>query len=153
MSGGNEPTPVVNRPVRVLAVDDHPPFRALLHDLVGATRELELVGEAESGERAVELAWELKPDMILMDVRMPGLGGIEAARRIKMSIPATLIVLISTTHPDELRPDLDCDLAGAVLWKCELQPKRLDEIWRSHGHPLPPSLQTVASVRKPGDRG
>jgi CheY-like chemotaxis protein len=65
-----------------------------------------------------------------MDVRMPGLGGIEAARRIKMSNPATVIVLVSSTHPDELQPSLDRDLADAVLWKRELQPKRLDEIWR-----------------------
>ena len=87
---------------RVLAVDDDPPFLALLRDLVCATAELELVAEVDCGERAVDVATELQPDIVLIDVRMPGLGGIEAAERIKASLPATLIVLISTTHPDEL---------------------------------------------------
>ena len=128
MSGVEEPS-VLDRPVRVLAVDDHPPFLALLRDVVRATSRLVLVGEAESGERAVEAAHELHPDIVLIDVRMPGLGGIEATKRIKASRPATLVVVISTTHPDELPRDIEDSGADAVLWKSELQPKLLDEIW------------------------
>ena len=128
MSGVEEPS-VLDGPVRVLAVDDHPPFLALLRDVVRATSRLVLVGEAESGERAVEAAHELHPDIVLIDVRMPGLGGIEATKRIKASRPATLVVVISTTHPDELPRDIEDSGADAVLWKSELQPKLLDEIW------------------------
>ena len=135
MSGVEEPS-VLDGPVRVLAVDDHPPFLALLRDVVRATSRLVLVGEAESGERAVEAAHELHPDIVLIDVRMPGLGGIEATKRIKASRPATLVVVISTTHPDELPRDIEDSGADAVLWKSELQPKLLDEIWlRRRGQP------------------
>lgn len=131
---GLEESGVFDRRVRVLAVDDHAPFLALLRDVVRATTGLVVVGEAESGERAVEAAHELHPDVVLMDVRMPGLGGIEAAKRIKASRPATLVVLISTTHPDELPRDVEDSGADAVIWKSELQPKLLDETWlRWHG--------------------
>ena len=58
-------------------------FLALLRDVVGATGHLEIAGEAQSGEEAVVAAHELRPDMVLMDVRMPGIGGIKAAERIK----------------------------------------------------------------------
>ena len=88
-----------------------------------------LIGEADSGQRAVEIANELQPDVVLMDVHMPGVGGIEAARRIKARWPATLIVLISTTHPDDLPRAVATSGAIAVIWKSELQPKLLDAIW------------------------
>jgi CheY-like chemotaxis protein len=85
MSSVEDSSAVDRRSGRVLTVDDHPPFLVLLRELVRATGQLEIVGEAESGERAVEAAQELQPDLILMDIRMPGLGGIGAAKRIKAS--------------------------------------------------------------------
>lgn len=118
----------------VVAVDDSVPFLALLRVVVSATSELEVVGQAESGEQGVEVARQLQPDMVLMDVRMPGLGGINAAKRIKAGRPSTLVVLISTTHPSELRLKLDDISADAVIWKSELEPKLLDEIWLRHQH-------------------
>ncbi len=124
----------------MLAVDDDAPFLALLRDVLRATDELEAVGEAESGERAVEAARELRPDVVLMDVRMPGLGGIAAAERIKAGRPGTLVVLISTAHPDELALEAHDTIAGAVIWKSELAPQLLDEIWlryRDLGRPSP----------------
>src|SRR5262245_8093424 len=81
----------------VLAVDDQESFRRLLRQLVDATESLVPVGEAASGEAAVALVGELEPDVVLMDVRMPGIGGVEAARRIKELRPATLVLLVSTT--------------------------------------------------------
>lgn len=114
---------------RVLAVDDHAPFLALLRDVLRATDELEVVGEADSGERAVEAARELAPDVVLMDVRMPGLGGIAAAKRIKAARPSTFVVLISTAHPDELALEGDDTVADVVIWKSELAPQLLDQIW------------------------
>ena len=130
MFGLAEPS-VLDRRIRVLAVDDHPPVLNLLRDVVRATSRLVLVGDAESGEDAVELAEQLQPDVVLMDIRMPGLGGIEAARRIKTSRPATLVVLISTTHPDELPRGVEDCGADAFICKSQLQPKLLDEIWLS----------------------
>jgi two-component system, NarL family, invasion response regulator UvrY len=114
---------------RVLAVDDHVPFLAVLHDVVTATGHLEIVGEAQCGESAVAAAHELHPDMVLMDVRMPGIGGIEAAERIKARSPSTVVVLISTTHPDELPLHGADTFVDAVIWKSRLRPRLLDEIW------------------------
>jgi chemotaxis response regulator CheB len=114
-------------PGRVLLVDDQPAFLGLLAEVVGATSHLEVAGDAQSGERAVELTQELKPDMVLMDVRMPGIGGLEAAERIKAVRPSTLIVLVSTTHPDELPPR-----AHEVIWKSRLGSALLDDIWLAH---------------------
>ena len=119
----------------VLAVDDHASFLAVLRDVVGGTRRLKVIGQAQSGEGALQAVEELGPDVVLMDVRMPGLGGIEAARRIKAGRPSTLIVLISSTHPDELPREAAEGIADAVIWKNDLQPWVLDEIWlRRGGH-------------------
>ena len=118
---------------RVLAVDDQPGFLAVLRDLLGATRQLDAVGEAQSGERAIELAQEVEPDIVLMDVWMPGMGGLAAAREIKARRRSTLVVLISSTHPDDL-PFADDELsADAVIWKSELGPQMLDDIWLRQG--------------------
>ena len=117
------------RPGRVLAVDDHALFLAALRELIGATAELEEVGVARSGEEAIEAAGELEPDVVLMDVRMPGLGGIAAAREIKASRPSTLLVLISTARPDELPLEAEDVFADTVICKSELNPPLLDDIW------------------------
>ena len=119
-------------------MDDDRRFLALLRDVVSATRHLAPVGLAESGERAVELAHELRPDIVIVDVWMPGLGGIEAARLIRTSLPSTLVVLISTTRPDELPPQAETVGADAIVWKSDLEPGLLDEIWsRSRPEPRP----------------
>lgn len=117
---------------RVLAVDDSPSFLALLGDVIRASARLEVAGEASSGERAVELAQALRPDMALIDVRMPGLGGIAAAGFIKTSDPSIVVVLISTTHPDELAPEAYEVGADAVIWKNDLNPTMLDEAWHRY---------------------
>jgi DNA-binding NarL/FixJ family response regulator len=124
---GVEETSAVRRPVSVLAVDDHRPFLGVLKDVVSASLRFELVAEAESGEEAIELAGQVRPDMVLMDVHLPGLGGIEAAKRIKASLPKTIVVLVSTTHPDELPSE--AGTLDAVVWKSELRPRLLDAIW------------------------
>jgi len=117
---------------RVLAVDDHPSFLAVLRDVLRRTDRLECVAEADSGEAAIELAQRLEPDVVLLDVRMPGLGGIEAAKRIKTRQPSTLVILISTVHPDELPVEVHERRIAAVIWKGELEPKLLDELWLRH---------------------
>ena len=117
---------------RVLAVDAQHSFLEVLRDVLGRTDRLEWVGEADSGEMAIELAEQLEPDVVLLDVRMPGLGGIEAATQIKTRYPSMLVVLISTVHPDELPEERRDSAADAVIWKSELAPRLLDEIWLLH---------------------
>jgi len=117
---------------RVLTVDDSGPFLGVLRDVVEATGHLQVAGEARSGEGAIAAARELQPDVVLMDVWMPGLGGIRAAQQIKATHASTLIVLISTTHPDELPLGPSDRFADAVVWKSLLGPRLLDEIWLRH---------------------
>jgi DNA-binding NarL/FixJ family response regulator len=120
------------QPARVLVVDDHPRFLELLRELLDAAGELEPVGQASSGEAAIQAAGDLAPDLVLMDVRMPGLGGAEAARQIKASRPSTVVILISGTHPAELGVSADGRTADAVVWKGELAPRLLEHLWRLH---------------------
>ena len=90
---------------------------------------LEVVGEARTGEGAIAAAQDLEPDMVLMDVQMPGIGGLTAAEAIKASRPSTVMVLISTMHPDELPPRAAGSRVDAVIWKSVLEPELLDDIW------------------------
>lgn len=87
-------------PLRVLLVDDHPMVRRGLRALLESVPDAEVVGEADSGERAVELARELTPDVVVMDLAMPGVGGVEATRRITAERPGTG-VLVLTMHTDD----------------------------------------------------
>ena len=120
--------------VGVLAVDDQETFREILRLLVEAAAGLSLLGQVDSGERAVAAAKELEPDMVVMDVVMPGIGGIAAARKIKADQPTTIVVLVSTTHPDDLPVEASESRADEILWKAELRPGVLESIWRRHGN-------------------
>ena len=117
---------------RVLIVDDDSGFRALVVQLVEAANGLDSVGAVGSGEAAIDAVAELGPDLVLMDVVMPGLGGIGAARQIKESSPSTLVVLVSTTHPDDLPREARECLADEIVWKSDLRPALLQEIWQRH---------------------
>jgi DNA-binding NarL/FixJ family response regulator len=91
-----EPRP----PVRVLLVDDHALIRTGNSLVLDATDDIAVVGEAGTGEEAVALARTLRPDVVLMDVRMPGIGGIEATRRITRAYPGTMVVVLTTFDLD-----------------------------------------------------
>jgi DNA-binding NarL/FixJ family response regulator len=86
---------------RVLVSDDHPAFRRGLELMLADVDDVELVGEAETGARAVELAAELAPDVVLMDLRMPDLDGIEATRRIVRQVPAPAVVVLTMFEDDD----------------------------------------------------
>jgi DNA-binding NarL/FixJ family response regulator len=81
--------------VRVLIVDDHPVTRDGLRSALSRAHDLEVVGEAGTGEEAVTAAVELRPDLVFMDVRMPGMGGIEATRAIRGALPDTKVILFT----------------------------------------------------------
>ncbi len=97
-------------PVSIVLVDDHDLFRRGLRDLL-QEHGFEIVGEASSGEEAIELAAEKIPDVILMDISMPGIGGVEAARRIRLGTPHTRVVMLTVSADDEVVDD--AILAGA----------------------------------------
>jgi DNA-binding NarL/FixJ family response regulator len=81
--------------IRVLVVDDFAPFRQLISSTLETMRDLQLIGEASDGLEAVQKALELKPDLILMDVGLPSLNGIEAARQIRGLVPDAKIIFLS----------------------------------------------------------
>jgi DNA-binding NarL/FixJ family response regulator len=88
-------------PVRVLIVDDHASFRSGLRALLGTAADLLVVGEAADGREAVDAAGALQPDVILMDVTMPGVDGIEATRRIVDAAPHVAILVLTMGSDDE----------------------------------------------------
>ena len=91
---------VTTEPIRVLLADDHPVVRRGLAALLGTLEEFVVVGEAEDGEAAVRETQLTRPDVVLMDVRMPGVDGVEATRRIRKAVPETA-VLVLTMYEDD----------------------------------------------------
>ena len=102
--------------IRLLIADDHGVLRAGLRALLNAEPEFEVVGEAETGEEALHMAESLRPDVVLLDVSMPGLSGIEVTREMKARFP-DMRVLILTVHEDEtlLREALRAGAAGYIV--------------------------------------
>jgi two-component system, NarL family, response regulator LiaR len=91
----------VTTPITVLIIDDHDIVRRGIHAYLDALPDLVVVGEAESGDAAVELARDLVPDVALMDLVMPGTDGVEATRKVKNVSPRTQIVVLTSYHQDE----------------------------------------------------
>jgi DNA-binding NarL/FixJ family response regulator len=118
-----------DREVTVLLVDDQERFREALRDLVSYARGFTLVGEARSGEEATRAISILAPQLVLMDVSMPGMGGVAAARAILSRAPAPRVVLISvddeTAHPEVI----SLGAGVAYVRKQDLRPSRLLELW------------------------
>ncbi len=103
-------------PIRILIADDHGVLRAGLRVLLNAEPDMQVVGEATAGHETLRLANELRPDVVLLDLSMPDLGGIEVTRRIKAALPETR-VLILTVHEDErlLREAIQAGAAGYIV--------------------------------------
>ena len=102
MSSTNEtPAPPGGALVRVLVADDQALFRRGLSVVLSASPDIEVVGEASDGEEAVAKAHELSPDVVLMDVRMPRLSGIEATRQIRSALPATEVLMLTVSDEEE----------------------------------------------------
>jgi DNA-binding NarL/FixJ family response regulator len=89
-----------DRPIRVVVADDHPVFRSGLRTLVQENATLDFAGEAADGEHAVQVCEQQRPDVILMDVRMPGVSGIDATRRIVASHPDAGILMLTMLEDD-----------------------------------------------------
>jgi two-component system, NarL family, invasion response regulator UvrY len=108
--------------VTVLVVDDQEPFRAAARLVVRATGGFAVVGEAASGEDAVALAEQLRPRVVLMDINLPGISGIEATRRLLSRHSEAVVLLLSTYSADELPDDAATCGARAYVHKSKLAP-------------------------------
>jgi DNA-binding NarL/FixJ family response regulator len=124
----SEPSSVVG----VMVVDDQPPFRRAARAVIEATEGFEAVGDAESGAQALDHADQLKPDLVLIDVHMPEMDGLETARRLTESHPC--VVVLVSLNALEL-PDSAVTACGAVafLLKEQLRPTTLRNLWYRHG--------------------
>ena len=120
-----------NSRARVLVVDDSPAFVDAAASLVSAAPSLRLVGVAGSGEEAIELLPLLKPDFVLLDFRLPGMDGVEAARLIGEARPEAVVVLVSA-EPEHVEPAGRAAGAVDVLGKRQLSPARLEALWAQH---------------------
>ncbi len=106
----------MSEPVRLLVVDDHPLFRQGVVASLSAEPDLTVVGEAGSGEEAQKLAGDLLPDVLLMDITMPGAGGIAAARQINAGWPVVRIIMLTVSEDqDNLMAALKAGARGYVL--------------------------------------
>ncbi|HEY8823169.1 MAG TPA: response regulator transcription factor [Dermatophilaceae bacterium] len=104
----------------VLLVDDHPLVRAGLTSLISTTDDLEIVGDAESGEQAVSMTGDLQPDVVLMDLSMPGIGGVEATRQILARHPQVhVVVLTSFADQERVADALAAGAVGYLLKDCD----------------------------------
>ncbi len=115
--------------VRVVVADDRAPFRRAAGSVLGATPGFELVGEATSAEEAVALAGALRPDLVLLDIGMAGMGGIEAARSIVACYPETTTVLLSTYREQDLPAQAHTCGAAAYVHKSDFSGPLLRALW------------------------
>jgi two-component system invasion response regulator UvrY len=136
-------------PVRVLTVDDQAPFREVARDLVEVTPGFAAVGEAESGEEALVMTRSVAPDLILLDLRMSGMDGLETARRLSAEHPRAVIVLVSSGDILGLGVLAEACGAAAVLSKQRLSSRVLRGLWRDHGPDGADRADDVATVPRP----
>jgi DNA-binding NarL/FixJ family response regulator len=116
--------------VSVLIVDDQLPFRAVARTVIGLTAGFAVAAEAESGEEAVRIAAERRPDLVLMDINLPGINGIEATRRILAARPEVAVILLSTYSESDLPADARECGAIAYVHKEDFGPALVRDLWQ-----------------------
>jgi DNA-binding NarL/FixJ family response regulator len=119
-------------PIRVQTVDDQAPFREAARAAIGRTPGFDLVAEAEDGETALQLARDADPDMVIVDVRMAGMDGLETAKRLLDEDPSRVVVLVSSADVRELSDLAASSGAAALLRKSWLTPRLLRGLWIAH---------------------
>lgn len=137
--------PPIRPTIRIVIVDDSPSVRAVVRRFFSWTEDIEVVGEAADGAAAVELVIAQEPDVVLMDLIMPGLDGYGATEQIMATRPTPIIVLSSRANRNQMRIAFECMRRGAV----EVMPKPEDtESWKQLADSLPELVRTVAA--RPG---
>ena len=140
--------------ISVLLTDDHALVRSGIRRLLEDSGRVEIIGEADSGEEGVRLALELKPDVILMDVSMPGIGGVEACRRILQRNPEQKIIVL-TIHNEQTFPKrmLEIGARGYLTKECGVDEMlgAIDQVHRGGAYIAPSIAQQLALSLLPGN--
>lgn len=118
---------IASAEVRVLVVDDQEPFRRAMAAVVEATDGFTVVGTVDTGEASLSAAAELRPNLVLMDVNLPGIDGVEATRRLRLGEHPPIVILLSTYDEDEF--DRDGCGASSYVPKAAFGPERLQREW------------------------
>lgn len=121
--------------VQVLVVDDQAPFRAAARAVIARVPGFELVAEATSGEEAVELVDKVRPKVVLMDINMGAMDGLEATKIITEAHPETMVILVSTYTEADMPPTARVCGAAAYVNKDELSPRVIRRLWEAGGDP------------------
>jgi DNA-binding NarL/FixJ family response regulator len=125
--------------VGVLLVDDQLVFRQAAHEVIEATDQFELLGDAESGLNALVAFDKLNPDLVLLDVRMPGMDGIETAAQLHERHPDSVVVLITVEEAPNLPAGLASCGAAELVRKQDFGPALLRRLWSTHAPPGAPA--------------
>src|SRR5512145_899793 len=127
------PTMTNSHPITILIVDDHAVVRQGVRAFLETQPDLKVVGEAASGEEGVRLAAQHIPDVVLMDLVMPAMDGVEATRQVKRLSPRTQVVVLTSYHEDEhIFPAIRAGALSYVLK--EISPRELTEVVRKAAH-------------------
>jgi DNA-binding NarL/FixJ family response regulator len=138
-------------PIRILIVDDHPIMRVGIAALISSSKEMVCVGQAGSGEEAIEQHAACKPDITLMDLRLPGIGGVETIRRIRQRTPQSRFIVLTTYEGDEdIHQAMEAGASGYLL-KGLPQEMLVNAVRRVHagGRYLPPPMSQALASRTP----
>jgi DNA-binding NarL/FixJ family response regulator len=118
--------------VRVLTVDDHPPFRDAARAVITATPGFEALAEVNAGEDALDLLDTLRPELVLLDISLPGIDGLETCRRLTAGEHPPVVLLISADDDPVLRDSAREYGAAGFISKAELRPSVLRGVWERH---------------------
>ena len=119
--------------VQVVIVDDQEAFRSAARLVVELTEGFEVVGEAATGEDGIELIDQIRPQLVLMDINMPGIDGLEATRRLTAAHPDIKVIIFSTYEPNEYQSRAIDAGAIAFVPKADFEPSMLLETWKRSG--------------------
>ena len=119
--------------VGVVVVDDQLVFRQIAREVIALTPGFEMIGDAATGEQGLAVADELHPDLVLLDVRMPGIDGIETAMRLRAEQPHVVVVLVSIDEAPQLPRALSSCGAAELVRKQDFGPSLLRRVWSRHG--------------------
>jgi len=138
-------------PIRILIVDDHPIVRIGIAALIGSCEGMECIAQAGNGEEAIQLHQEYWPDITLMDLRLPGISGVETIRRIRKLAPAARFIVLTTYEGDEdIHQAMEAGASGYLV-KGLPQEMLVNAVRRVHagGRFLPPPISQALAERNP----